>query len=184
MKRIPTPFPELLLIEPTLFHDDRGCFTETFQQQRYQQLGITDAFVQDNFSYSKQGVIRGLHYQFPQLQGKLVCVTRGRVLDVVVDIRVGSPTFGKSFSFILDDVSRRQAYIPPGFAHGFCALSDTDFLYKCTDYYNAASDKGLYWQDPTLEIEWPIQQPVLSKKDESYPRLADIPHTALPIFKA
>lgn len=184
MNLIPTPFPEVLLLEPKLFQDERGLFVETYQQTRYQQLGITATFVQDNFSHSKKNVVRGLHYQHPHPQGKLVGVTRGKVLDVVVDIRLGSPTFGKSFAFILDDVLRRQAYISPGFAHGFCTLADeVDFYYKCTDYYHPQSEKGVIWNDPSLKIDWPISQASLSPKDECYPLLANIPHADLPIYQ-
>lgn len=185
MKRIPTPFPEVQLFEPSIYFDDRGLFVETYQQQRYQALGIHEHFVQDNFSYSKKNVLRGLHYQFPHAQGKLVYVTRGRVLDVVADVRLGSPTFGQVFSFILDDISRHQAYIPPGFAHGFCTLSEeADFCYKCTEYYHPESEKGIIWNDPTLAVAWPEKiNPILSPKDASFPTLKSIAETDLPRFK-
>lgn len=184
MKLIPTPFLELLLFEPKIFQDERGLFVETFQQERYKAFGVQDNFVQDNFSRSKKNVIRGLHYQYPHLQGKLVWVARGKVLDVVVDIRLGSPTFGQHFSFILDDQLRRQAYIPPGFAHGFCALTDdTDFIYKCTDYYHPESEKGILWNDPALAIAWPTPEANVSPKDQIYSVLNDIPHSDLPKFE-
>jgi dTDP-4-dehydrorhamnose 3,5-epimerase len=162
--------PGLLIITPKVFTDSRGYFFEDFQQERYQQLGIPP-FVQSNVSRSKRHVLRGLHYQDPHAQGKLVGVSRGTVWDVVVDIRPHSNTFGKWFSITLSDENHTQLYIPPGFAHGFCVLSDeADFYYKCTDYYTPACEHGIVWNDETLNIAWPIKQPILSPKDEVFPR--------------
>ena len=140
MKVIATELPEVLLIEPRVFGDPRGFFMETYQEAHYREAGILERFVQDNHSRSQRGVLRGLHYQLVQPQGKLVWVTRGQVFDVAVDIRRGSPTFGRWKGGILDDSNHHQLYIPPGFAHGFCVLSEeADFFYKCTDYYNPQS---------------------------------------------
>lgn len=185
MKTIQTAFPEVLLIEPTLFGDSRGYFAELFQCKRYEALGIPSNMVQDNLSLSMKNSVRGLHYQLPHPQGKLVTVLKGRVLDVVVDIRRGSPHFGKSISFVLDGDSHRQAYIPPGFAHGFCTLEDhTLFMYKCTDYYSPSTEKGILWNDPALGINWPNGiDAILSKKDAAYPTLADVAQHDLPIFE-
>ncbi|MBI5448491.1 MAG: dTDP-4-dehydrorhamnose 3,5-epimerase [Gammaproteobacteria bacterium] len=181
MKCISLFFPEVKLIEPRLFSDERGFFSETYQKKRYAEVGIDAHFVQDNFSRSKKHTLRGLHYQLPYAQGKLVYVTRGQVLDLVVDIRRHSPTFGKTCSFILDDINCRQAYIPPGFAHGFYTLSDeVDFCYKCTEYYHPETEKGIIWNDPTLAIEWPSPHPFLSEKDARFPMLAQIAENDLP----
>ena len=171
----PGPFAGLLIITPRLFHDHRGYFYESFNQQRYTDLGIP-SFVQDNNSLSKKNVLRGLHYQKPNAQGKLVFVTRGKVLDVVVDIRQSSNTFGQWFSIELSDVNHTQLYIPPGFAHGFCTLADnTDFAYKCTEGYAPGTEHGIAYNDPALNIAWPVAEPVLSDKDKIYPNLADVP---------
>lgn len=169
----------LLIIEPTIFPDDRGYFFEIFQQERYGASGIP-AFVQDNVSHSKQHVLRGLHYQHPHGQGKLVGVIRGVVWDVVVDIRIQSPTFGQWFAITLSDTNHTQVYIPPGFAHGFCVLSDeADFYYKCTDFYSPKSEHGIVWNDEKLNIPWPIKNPILSPKDENLPKLHEIAHEQL-----
>lgn len=173
----------VLLIKPRVFFDDRGCFFESFQYKRYATHGIIDAqFVQDNFSYSVKGTLRGLHYQLAHPQGKLVTVLQGKVLDVAVDIRVGSATFGQTFSCELSDDNHHQLYIPPGFAHGFCVLSDTAcFHYKCTDYYYANDEYGIAWNDPALDIHWPIFDNFLvSEKDQKHLPLKDIPPTDLP----
>lgn len=169
----------LLIIEPNVFHDSRGHFYEVFQSKRYESYGIPP-LVQDNTSRSKRDVLRGLHYQLPQSQGKLVWVTRGSVWDVVVDIRVKSPTFGKWFGITLSDENHLQFYIPPGFAHGFCVLSEeADFHYKCTDYYAPGKEHGIAWNDTQLNILWPIKNPILSPKDEVYPSLHEIAHEQL-----
>jgi dTDP-4-dehydrorhamnose 3,5-epimerase len=169
MKITEGDLPGLLIITPNVFADSRGYFFEDFQNQRYTQYGIPP-FVQSNISRSKQNVLRGLHYQDPNAQGKLVGVTRGSVWDVVVDIRPDSATYGKWFGIILSDENHIQMYVPPGFAHGFCVLSDeADFYYKCTDYYSPANEKGIAWNDATLNIPWPVKNPVLSDKDQTYP---------------
>jgi dTDP-4-dehydrorhamnose 3,5-epimerase len=185
MNVIATAIPGVVVLEPKVFGDDRGYFLETWSRQKYEAAGIPAVFVQDNVSFSRKGVLRGLHYQNPHAQGKLVQVMSGEVFDVAVDIRAGSPTFGKSVGEILSEKNHRQMYIPPGLAHGFCVLSDTVlFAYKCTDTYNAAAEGGIFWNDPDLGIDWPIRQPVLSPKDEKYPRLRDVPKDRLPIFGA
>lgn len=166
MNVIETELPGVVIIEPKVFGDSRGFFFESFQAERYAAHGIP-AFVQDNVSRSQKGVLRGLHYQLEKPQGKLVYVLTGAVLDVAVDIRVGSPTFGRAVWVELNDTNHRQLYIPPGFAHGFCVLSDTaDFFYKCTDYYYPAAERSILWNDPALQIPWPIKDPILSAKDQ------------------
>ncbi len=165
MEIIETPLQGLLIIQPNVYSDDRGCFYEVYQHERYESLGIP-AFVQDNFSHSKRNVIRGLHFQLPHPQGKLVFVTHGHIWDVVVDIRKSSSTFGQWYGLHLDATRHQQLYIPPGFAHGFCVLSDEANLhYKCTDYYYPEFESGIAWNDPGLKIEWPIERPILSSKD-------------------
>lgn len=174
MKTRQTSLEGLLIIEPRIFSDSRGFFYETFQQQRYTELGLT-SFVQDNTSRSTKNVLRGLHYQLPQAQGKLVYVTLGSVFDVAVDIRRNSPTFGKWFCITLSDENHLQLYIPPGFAHGFCVLSDeADFHYKCSEFYTPHCEHGIAWNDPQLNIPWPVKNPILSPKDETYATLAEI----------
>ena len=176
MKVTTTPLSGLLIIEPRIFADDRGYFHESYEQKRYAEFGIPH-FVQDNFSHSKQNVLRGLHYQLPQSQGKLVYATRGSIWDVSVDIRKSSPTFGHWFGIELSEDNHKQLYIPPGFAHGFCTLSsEADFHYKCTDYYLPSAEHGIIWNDPQLNITWPIKNPILSPKDKIHPLLADIHH--------
>jgi len=181
MKIIATALSGVLIIEPSVFSDERGYFLELFQAERYEAEGIPAHFVQDNFSHSRQHVIRGLHYQIEHPQGKLVYVASGRVLDVIVDIRADSPTFGQSISIELDDQLHRQVYIPAGCAHGFCVLSSqADFIYKCTDYYHPPSDRGIRWNDPDLAIDWPVDSPILSAKDANLPLLKNIPLEQLP----
>jgi dTDP-4-dehydrorhamnose 3,5-epimerase len=178
-----TKLAGVLVLEPDVFSDDRGFFLETWNSGRYENAGIQGPFVQDNFSFSKRGVLRGLHFQYPQSQGKLIQVLSGGVVDVVVDIRKGSPTFGQWIGEELSDANHRQMYIPPGFAHGFCVMSDTAvFSYKCTDYYNPATENGIIWNDPDLNIDWPIKEPVLSPKDKEFSRLKDIRPDKLPDF--
>jgi dTDP-4-dehydrorhamnose 3,5-epimerase len=185
MEIIETKLSGVLLIQPKVFPDARGFFLESYHALRYKQNNIDVTFVQDNLSRSTRGVLRGLHCQLEHTQGKLVYATRGAVFDVAVDIRSGSPTFGQSVSAILDDQNHQQLYIPPGFAHGFCVLSEeADFMYKCTDYYHPASELGVHWDDPDLEIVWPITQPILSARDQNYPRLKDIPLDKLPIYQS
>lgn len=184
MKVIETALPGVLLIEPRVFGDARGFFMETFQVQRYEAAGIRGPFVQDNLSFSRRGVLRGLHFQNPNPQGKLVYVLQGEVYDVAVDIRRGSPNFGCWFGCVLSGANRRQLWIPPGFAHGFCVLSDTAlFAYKCTDYYNPSAEASILWDDPVIGIAWPCREPVLSAKDEVAPRLNEIDPARLPVFE-
>lgn len=181
MKVIDTGIPGLIVIEPKAFGDARGFFLETYAENRYREAGVAAHFVQANHSRSRRGVLRGLHYQLVQPQGKLVSVARGAVYDVAVDIRLGSPTFGKSYGVVLDDETHRQMYVPPGFAHGFVVLSEEcDFLYQVTDYYHPASEQGIAWDDPDLAIEWPLSDVLLSDKDRKHPRLADQAHDKLP----
>jgi dTDP-4-dehydrorhamnose 3,5-epimerase len=172
MKAITTDIKDVFIIEPRVFQDERGLFFESFQQETFNDLiGRKLTFVQENESISKKGVIRGLHFQNPpHAQGKLVRVIKGSVLDVAVDIRKDSITYGKSISVVLTSENRRQLWIPEGFAHGFVALEeDTIFQYKCTNYYNKASEDALLWNDSTLAIDWKIDQPILSSKDEIAP---------------
>ena len=185
MNVIETPITDVKLIEPKCFGDARGFFLETFSAQRYSDAGINVSFIQDNHSRSTRGVLRGLHYQLKHPQGKLVSVTRGEVLDVAVDIRVGSPTFGQWYGAVLNDENHRQMYIPPGLAHGFVVLSDTvDFVYKCTDYYHPEDEKGLLWNDPAIGIDWQIDQPLLSEKDRKNKTLTELQAgNELPVYK-
>ena len=175
--------PEVLLIEPDVFGDSRGFFMESWHRKKYAEAGLDMDFVQDNHSRSSQGVLRGLHYQLEQPQGKLVRVVTGAVFDVAVDIRRGSPTFGQWAGAVLDDISHRQIYLPPGFAHGFCVLSDiADFVYKCTNFYHPESQQGIRWDDPALGIDWPLEQVILSTRDAAYPLLADQSEDLLPLY--
>lgn len=175
MNVIRTDIEGLLILEPKIFRDDRGFFVETFQQARYTALGI-GPFVQDNWSRSKKAVLRGLHFQQPRPQGKLVMVTRGAAWDVAVDIRKGSPTFGKHVSVELSESTGRQFWVPAGFAHGFIALTDdTDFLYKCTDVFVPEAEGAIRWDDPDLAIPWPLANPLVSGKDQKAPLLKDAP---------
>ncbi|MDA8137558.1 MAG: dTDP-4-dehydrorhamnose 3,5-epimerase [Desulfobacteraceae bacterium] len=184
MKVTPTRLKEVLLIEPQVFGDPRGFFLETFQQRRYAEAGIAVNFVQDNISFSQRNILRGLHYQHPQDQAKLVQVLDGEVFDVAVDIRRGSPTFGQWEGVHLTSQGRNQLYIPPGFAHGFCVLSATAlFMYKCSDYYAPQHEAGICWNDPALNIQWPVDQPVLSDKDRRLPLLKDVPAQRLPAYE-
>lgn len=184
MRIIETRLPGVLIFEPKVFPDGRGCFLETWSLKRYEEAGIKESFVQDNVSYSQKGILRGLHFQYPQSQGKLVQVLSGEVFDVAVDIRAGSPTFSQWVSTILSEANHRQMYVPAGFAHGFCVLSKTaTFSYKCTDYYNSSTEGGIIWNDPAIGIDWPVKEPILSDKDRQYPHLKDIPIEKLPQYK-
>jgi len=175
MHVIETPIAGVKVIEPKSFGDARGFFLETFSAHRYRDAGIDAVFVQDNHSRSRKGVLRGLHYQLHHPQGKLVSVTRGEVLDIAVDIRVGSPTFGQWYSVLLNDENHRQMYVAPGLAHGFVVLSETvDFVYKCTDYYHPEDEKGLLWNDPAIGVDWQIDEPLLSEKDRHNKTLAEL----------
>lgn len=181
MKVTNTTIPGLLIVEPKVFGDARGFFFESFQAERYAGAGIPGPFVQDNLSRSSKGILRGLHFQEPRPQGKLVTVLRGKVFDVAVDIRKGSPTFGRWFGIELSDENRLQLWVPPGFAHGFCVLSDVaDFFYKCTEYYSPENEASILWNDPALGITWPISEPLLSGKDARAVPLAEC--TKLPVF--
>ena len=171
-----TRLKDVLLIEPKVFRDDRGFFLETYSQKRYQDAGIPQPFVQDNRAFSSHGVLRGLHFQIQNPQGKLVSASIGEVFDVAVDLRQESPTYGMWEGFHISAENCKQVYIPPGFAHGYLVLSKTaEFLYKCTDYYAAGDEGGILWNDPDLAIEWPVSEPILSQKDLVLPRLKDLP---------
>lgn len=184
MQIIPSRLAGALIIEPRVFGDARGFFMETWNAARYAEAGIALDFVQDNLSFSRRGVLRGLHFQKPNPQGKLVYVLAGEVFDVAVDIRVGSPTFGQWESVVLSSENRRQFYVPPGFAHGFCVTSETAlFAYKCTDLYNPAAEGSVLWDDPDLAIPWPVSDPELSAKDKVGVRLKDFPRDRLPLFE-
>lgn len=183
MKLIETTIPEVKLIEMDIYRDQRGFFLESYHAQKFEALGVPHHFVQDNHSKSVRGTLRGLHFQLPNAQGKLVRVTRGQVFDVAVDIRVGSPTFGRHFGAVLSEENARQMFIPEGFAHGFCVLSDSaEFQYKCTDFYAPQYEHGIAWNDPELAIEWPIQTPMLSVKDKASPFLSQISDSKLPKY--
>jgi dTDP-4-dehydrorhamnose 3,5-epimerase len=169
----PLDVPDLILIVPRMFPDDRGCFFETFKASDFASHGITGAFVQDNHSVSQNGVLRGLHYQLPpKAQGKLIRVTRGRAWDVAVDIRQSSPTFLKWAAVELSAENRHMLYVPPGFAHGFTALTDdVHLLYKCTSEYSKKHERGIHWDDPELEIPWPVAEPIISERDDQLPEV-------------
>ena len=175
--------PGVLLIEPKAFKDDRGFFLEIYHWEKYLATGMDKPFVQDNHSHSFRGTLRGLHYQLKHPQGKLVYVIRGEVFDVAVDIRRGSSTFGQWTGTILSEKNRYQLFIPEGFAHGFCVISETaDVLYKCTDLYAPGDEYGILWSDPVIGIDWPVENPILSEKDAESPRLMDVPEELLPKF--
>ncbi|MFH1241943.1 MAG: dTDP-4-dehydrorhamnose 3,5-epimerase [Pseudomonadota bacterium] len=184
MKVTTTKLEGVLVIEPDIFNDRRGFFMETYHRERYESSGIRAIFVQDNLSYSVRGTLRGLHYQFPHGQAKLIQVIRGAIFDVAVDIRQGSPTFGQWIGTSLSEENRRQLFIPEGFGHGFCVLSETAlFTYKCSDFYAPADEKGVLWCDADLGIEWPVKNPILSDKDCQYPALKDVPPDDLPHYQ-
>jgi dTDP-4-dehydrorhamnose 3,5-epimerase len=175
MNIIKTAIPGVLIIEPKIFGDARGFFLETFQADRYAAAGIGRPFVQDNVSRSVKGALRGLHFQNPKPQGKLVTVLRGAVRDVVVDVRVGSPTLGKHVAVDLDDENRRQVWAPRGLAHGFVVRSESaDFFYKCDEFYSAADEKVLRWNDPDLSIDWGVDAPLVSPRDSEGRSLAQL----------
>jgi len=183
MQVIKTGLPGVVIIEPKVFGDERGFFMETWNQERYAEFVTTDTFVQDNVSFSRKGVLRGLHFQKINPQGKLVYVLQGEVFDVAVDIRVGSPTFGQWASVVLSSENKRQFFIPAGFAHGFLVTSETAlFAYKCTDKYNPKSEGSVLWNDPDLNIPWPTDAPELSAKDAVGTKLADFSHDLLPNY--
>jgi dTDP-4-dehydrorhamnose 3,5-epimerase len=175
MRSLSTTLSGVLLLEPDVVADPRGFFVETFSRGRYQEVGVPDDFVQDNQSRSNGGTIRGLHFQISPGQAKLVRVARGRIWDVVLDLRRSSPTFGRHEGFELDDVAHRQVFVPIGFAHGFCVLSDVaDVAYRVSSYYDGEAERGIAWDDPALEIDWPVAEPLLSSRDRQLPRLSEI----------
>lgn len=183
MKIVERKLAGIVLIELQAFNDQRGFFLESFHDRRYREIGITGPFVQDNYSHSKKDVLRGLHFQRRHAQGKLISVVNGEVFDVAVDIRRGSPTFGQWYGTYLNAGNHRQLYIPPGFAHGFCVLSDSvDLLYKCTAYYHPEEEIGVMWNDPDIGIDWPIVNPDLSAKDSNNCRLHGLDASQLPAY--
>ena len=176
--------PGVLLIEPMVFEDDRGFFMETYHLDKYSSAGLNRPFVQDNLSHSRRFTLRGLHYQLNHPQGKLVYVVTGEILDIAVDIRQRSPSFGQWTGIRLSGDNRRQLYVPEGFAHGFCVLSETaDVVYKCTDLYAPGDEYGILWSDPGLAIDWAVEKPILSEKDAKNPRLTDVPASLLPVYR-
>jgi dTDP-4-dehydrorhamnose 3,5-epimerase len=182
MKVTPTVLPEVLLIEPDVYGDERGFFCETWQKERYAEMGLAVDFVQDNVSFSEKNILRGLHVQHPYAQGKLVHVLQGEVFDVAVDIRKNSPDFGRWVGVYLSADNHQQLYIPPGFAHGFCVTSEKAlFVYKCTELYHPETELSIAWDDPIIGIEWPVTQPNLSKKDQAGLLLNSISKARLPI---
>jgi len=183
MRIHPTNLDGIVIVEPKVFKDPRGYFLETYQSYRYRENGIPCPFVQDNLSYSTKNTLRGLHYQHPNGQAKLVSVVKGEVFDVAVDIRRGSPTFGQWVGVTLSSNNHRQLFIPEGFAHGFSILSDDAvFSYKCSEFYTPQAEHGIVWNDPQIGIEWPGAAPLLSEKDEQYLCLGDVPESELPTF--
>jgi dTDP-4-dehydrorhamnose 3,5-epimerase len=183
MQRIETSLPGVYELRPVVYRDARGSFLETYHQAKFTALGINDTFLQDNHSISSRGTLRGLHYQLRHAQAKLCRVVEGEALDVAVDIRVGSPHFGKWASVRLSANQQNLIYIPAGFAHGFLALNETvQFLYKCSDYYAPSDEYGILWNDPALAIEWDAASPVLSQKDANNPKLADVQQQFLPRY--
>ena len=184
MKIIETTIRDVRVIEPQVVEDARGFFVETYQKARFRNAGIDADFVQDNLSSSRRNTIRGLHFQYPHGQAKLVQVLQGEVYDVAVDVRKGSPTFGEWTASRLSAENKHQMFIPAGFAHGFCVLSETAlFHYKCSQYYVQASEHGIVWNDPELCIDWPVKDPILSPKDAAYPCLSGCDRNKLPFFK-
>ena len=185
MKIYKTELPGVLIIEPKVFNDERGFFLETFQADRYSAAGINRNFVQDNLSFSVKGTLRGLHCQLRRPQAKLVQTITGTIFDVAVDIRLGSPTFGKWVGVELSSENHRQLFIPEGFAHGFCVLSETaHFSYKCSDFYVPDDEGGILYSDHGIGIEWPLKEVILSAKDEKYHRLEDVSPELLPTIRS
>ena len=175
MKVTETELEGVVIIEPKVFGDHRGFFKETYHQKRYAELGIDAEFVQDNFSRSSYGVLRGLHFQKTKPQGKLIQCLKGEIYDVIVDIDQDSSTYGKYVGVYLNDTNHKQVYVPPGYAHGFCVVSETvDISYKCTDFYYPEDEGGLIWNDPDVVIDWPVEDPKLSEKDTVHPTLKEL----------
>lgn len=185
MRIVPTDLPGVLLLEPQVHRDARGFFAETFQAARFSMQGLPAEFVQDNVAGSVRGVLRGLHFQHPQAQGKLVQALRGTIYDVAVDIRRGSPTFGRWVGVTLSDEVPQQLYVPAGFAHGYCVTSDRALVaYKCTRLYEPSGDRTIRWDDPDLAIDWPLASPLLSQKDAAAPQLCELPADCLPLYQS
>lgn len=180
-----TPLPGVRLFAPDVFRDSRGFFMEVFHERKYAALGLEGRMVQVNLSRSAKGILRGLHYQLHHPQAKLLGVLQGAIYDVAVDIRRGSPTFGRWFGTMLEAEQRRQMFVPAGFAHGFCVMSDTaEVLYQCSDYYAPEDERGIAWDDPAIGIAWPLEgPPVLSDRDRRHPRLAEADPGALPVYQ-
>ena len=175
MNIITTALDGVIIIEPEVFRDNRGFFMETYSRAKYKEAGVVCDFVQDNLSYSMKGTLRGLHFQIKRPQAKLVQVVTGEIFDVAVDIRPGSSTFGKWAGVYLSEKNKRQLFIPEGFAHGFCVISETaHFLYKCSDFYFQHDEGGIIWSDPDIGIDWPVKDPIVSEKDKQLPRLSGI----------
>jgi dTDP-4-dehydrorhamnose 3,5-epimerase len=183
MDIVTTSIEGLLIIEPKIFKDRRGFFMETYNRQKYEAAGITDIFVQDNLSYSLKNTLRGLHFQIRHSQAKLVQAVFGEIFDVAVDLRSGSATFGRWTGERLSDKNGRQMYIPKGFAHGFCVLSESAlFSYKCSDFYAPDDEGGIIWSDQDINIKWPVEDPVISEKDKQYQKLSTLSSAQLPSF--
>lgn len=183
MRVIETELSDIRIVETDIFGDERGFFLETWQAERYASFGLPSRFVQDNLSRSARGVLRGLHLQHPHAQGKLVYAIEGEVFDVAVDVRVGSPTFGRSVGVVLSGANHRQLYVPPGFAHGFCVTSEYALIaYKCTTPYRPQTELGVLWNDPDLAIAWPHADVTVSARDQRFARLRDIPESSLPPY--
>ncbi|HEY2822498.1 MAG TPA: dTDP-4-dehydrorhamnose 3,5-epimerase [Candidatus Acidoferrum sp.] len=185
MEKVATALPGVVELRPKVFRDLRGFFMETYHREKFAELGITDTFVQDNHSRSGRGTLRGMHYQLHHSQAKLCRVVEGEVLDVAIDIRVGSPYFGKWTSVVLNDEDHNMIYVPPGFAHGFLALTDSvQFVYKCTDFYTPADEHGIVWNDPDVNIVWGTDKPLVSEKDARYTKLSEMPLDLLPRYSS
>jgi dTDP-4-dehydrorhamnose 3,5-epimerase len=185
LQKIATSLPEILELRLNMFRDARGFFMETYNRAKFAEVGITDVFEQDNHSCSVKGTLRGLHYQLRHAQAKLCRVVEGEALDVAVDIRVGSPTFGKWAAVVLSAATQNQVYIPNGFAHGFLALTErVQFLYKCSAFYDAADEHSIVWSDPQIAIAWNVAAPLVSAKDAKAPTLLEVPRELLPVYRS
>ncbi len=185
LRIVKTDIPDVLIVEPDVFGDERGFFKEVYHEKKYISAGIRARFNQDNHSRSVKGVLRGLHYQLKNPQAKLVFVLKGSVFDVAVDIRLGSPWFGKWTGTVLTQDNHRQMFIPEGFAHGFCVLGETaDFIYKCSSFFDPDDDRGILWSDPQIDINWNVHNPVVSEKDRALPLLCDVPEEFLPVYES
>lgn len=183
LKVIPQAIKDVKLVVPDVYGDARGFFEETFHADKYRAIGIDVEWVQDNWSRSVKGTLRGLHYQLPNPQAKLVWAVRGEIYDVAVDVRRGSPTFGKWVGAVLSEANHHQFFVPAGFAHGFCVLSDeADFMYKCSDFYSPKDEKGILWSDAALGIAWPVTAPILSRKDAVLKPLLEMAENDLPVY--